>query len=243
MKKMFATCLTLLSLTVFAGDKVTLGGEDDWYPYSGYNSKKQYDGMAVDLIKEAFKTVGVEVEVKILPYARCMEAAKRGDVTGCFDTAKNAQLEPLYSWHKIPVFTGLINYYSDMASPPVTTKELEGKRVGVTNGYEYVPEFDTNTKISRELASSDTDTLKKLSAGRINYGVLYEKPASVLLKENPDLKVKKAGEAGKVDLFVAFTKVHPDGQKYADLLDKGLANIKASGKYAEIEKKWTEMFK
>lgn len=75
-----------------AAESITIGAEDDWYPFSG-TIASQPKGMAVDIVREAFKKAGVDVIFKSMPYARCMQEAKESNLFGCFNAARNSTLE------------------------------------------------------------------------------------------------------------------------------------------------------
>ncbi len=69
-----------------AAEVVQIAAEDDWAPYSSVAAAGgQPVGFAVDLVREAFATQGVEVRFVGVPFARCMYMAKLGQVAGCFN--------------------------------------------------------------------------------------------------------------------------------------------------------------
>jgi polar amino acid transport system substrate-binding protein len=151
MKKTFITGLLFCSIVPFvsAADTIIIGAKDDLCPHSGVVDIKP-KGIAIDIIWEAFKKAGVEVNFHSIPYVRCMEEAKVGKIFGCFDTVRNSTLENQYLWHSSPLFIGKINIYakSDSAEKGLSTKNPNGKEEAVTKDYEYGEVFDTNTKIS-----------------------------------------------------------------------------------------------
>lgn len=238
----------VIALTVSSAnaENISIVAENDWYPYSADRGGKA-DGFAVDVVSAAFKSMGVDVNFKVMPYARGLDETKKGTELAVFNTTKTTNNENDYLWPKNSLFSAAIVLYAPASSNEsgLSVKDVEGKTVGITNGYEYGTAFDTNKNIKKDAAVDDKTMMRKLAAGRTQYGAIYEKVAKVVISENKgDLegKVKQVGVITSDNLFVAFSKSHKDGAKYRDLLDKGLEKIRASGEYKKIEEKWDKKF-
>lgn len=234
---LFALC----TFTASASETVTIGAEDDWTPFSSKGGEGA-KGFAVDIVRESFKAAGVEVKFETMPYARCMNIAKSGEIAACFNTARNRILDKDFLWHTKPLFSARINIYApvDSTESGLTTKSLEGKTVGVTNGYEYGDEFDANTRIKREVARQDELGFKKVLAKRTEYMIAYEKVANAIFLKNKELKgkFKVVGIVAEPGLFIAFSKKHPDGAKFVTRFNEGYEAILKNGKYQAIESQW-----
>ncbi|MBY0414803.1 MAG: transporter substrate-binding domain-containing protein [Bdellovibrionales bacterium] len=238
-----ALLLFALSFSVVSNihaETITINGEDDWSPYSSITGdKKGVEGFAPEIVKAAFKTQGVTAEFKVLPYARCLDEVLKGDAIGCFDTVQDTDSQAKYLFHKTPLFEANTVVFGPANSTEKITKisDLEGKTVGITNGYTYSTEFTTNTKIKKETNPSEKTQLEKIAIGRLAYGVIWQMPGHDIIKKNPSLggKVKELGTISTDALFVNFSRKHKDGQKYADIFEKGMAAIKADGTYKKLE--------
>jgi polar amino acid transport system substrate-binding protein len=225
-----------------AADTITIGAEDDWYPYSGTIDSKP-KGLAVDIVREAFKRAGVDVQFQSMPYARCMEEAKAGKIFGCFDAARNSALESQYLWHAKPLFIGKINIYSksDSGEQGLSAKGLEGQDVAVTQDYEYGEAFDSNGKIRRLVSKHDLQGFRKVLSGPVKYAVAYEKVANHLFAQNKAEmggKFKVVGTTAEVGLYIAVGKSVPNAAKYIERFNQGLEAIIKDGKYKAIENDW-----
>lgn len=222
-------------------ETVTIGAEDDWAPYSS-KVGKEAKGFAVDIVREAFKAAGVDVNFTPMLYARCMAVTKEGGMVGCFDAARNSALENNYLWHAKPLFNGKINIYStaDSTESNLSTKDLVGKNVAVTRDYEYGEEFDSNTNVKRSVADKDEQGFQKLMNKRVPYMVAYEKVANALFVSNKDFtnKFKSVGLLSDPGLYIAFSKKHPDAAKFLAKFNQGFDIIQKNGKYKEIEAQW-----
>jgi polar amino acid transport system substrate-binding protein len=239
--------LLFVVVALFAGrparaDEITLIAENDWYPYSAVRHGEAR-GLAVDLIRAAYAEVGVVVHFKSEPYARCLQETKVGLELGCFDSLNDASLAPDFLFHKVPIFRSEIGIYTlvDKPEQAVSVAELKGHRIGVTHGYTYGNEIETDPLIVREEAPSDLANLRKLLRGRSRYSLVYTRVVDYLCAAHgAEFKGKfhQVGALSADELFVSFSKVRAEAPHYAELLDKGLKKIQANGVYARIEEKW-----
>lgn len=239
-----------LAIALFAGTGVALaqqrlriGAEDDWRPYS-YVKEGKPQGFAVDLVRAAWAAAGVEVDLVPLPYARCRKEVDNGKLAGCFDTLRDAKTEPNYLWHKQPLFMGRIGIYARLDLPggnaKATINTLRGARVGITNGYDYGEAFDNDATMRRVSAASDLISLRELAAGRIDYALVYDRVADQISAKYPDLgrKFAQRGVLVEPPLFIAFSPGYPGIGAIITRFDGGLQKIRKSGEYADIEARW-----
>jgi polar amino acid transport system substrate-binding protein len=223
-------------------DKVRIGAEDDWRPYS-YVSGKEPVGFAVDIVKAAWAAAGVSLELVPLPYARCMRMVDNGDLDGCFDTLRDARTEAHYRWHREPLFKARISIYGRTVgpnAPVIGPDDLLGQRIGVTNGYDYGAKFDNDSRMVRDVAVSDLASLRKLVAGRVDYALVYDQVAGHIADLHPELAPYFVQRGVLVEplLYLSFKR---SGDALAPLItkfDKGLEHIRKSGEYARIEARW-----
>ena len=92
MTRIFLWALLFAGAVALAGERIRIGAEDDWSPYSSVSKGKPV-GFAVDVVRAAWAASGVDVELVPLPYARCMKEVDRGLLAGCFDTLHDPILE------------------------------------------------------------------------------------------------------------------------------------------------------
>lgn len=233
--------MLVLGLPVHASEVVTLGAEDAWYPYSGVVDG-QARGFTVDLVEAAFDAVGVKAKFVPLPYARCNLEVRRGNLLGCFNTARSAIVEGDFLWHKKPMFFAKVQIYSRIgAQRNLSISDLIGKRVAVTNGYEYGDVFDSSTQLIKDRSPNDMSSLRKLALGRVDYAMVYDRVGSMLLKQHAGELAGKVGPAGdleKLALYIAFSKTFPESKRFIDLFDRGFDIISQNGRLRDIEKRW-----
>lgn len=246
----FSTLLTLLPLSAFARDTVTLVCEDDFAPYGYKSQQNEAAGFATEVIVAAYKAVGVDVKFKIMPYARCMDLVLEGVEVGCYDTNNDEKSLKNYIFPDEPLFIGeMVLWARNDFDGEMDLERLisSGEVVGVTHGYNYdAPgvSFDYNDQIKKDSAPTVTMTLLKLLANRYNFAAVEKKVALLAIaknKEELEGKVKIVGEISHPGLYISFSKKHADGQKYSDLFSQGIRIIKQTGQYNYLEKKWNTL--
>jgi polar amino acid transport system substrate-binding protein len=243
--KALVYCLVSLCYVVSHAETITLVGEDSWYPYSAVKDG-QNRGFAVDVIRAAYAAVKIDVKYIATPYSRCLMLVQSGQELGCFDSLKDAKLEPDFIFHKEPIFKASVGIYARTDSPQtrvskINVQELHKYVIGVTHGYTYGTAFESDTRIVREPAPSDLSNLRKLLLGRSDYSLIYTRIADYLNSIHPEEfkgKIQQVGILVEDSLYVSFSKRRPESSRYANALDQGLRLIKANGVYAVIEKKW-----
>ncbi len=238
----FLTLMIGLFSLVSQAETVVIDGEDDWAPYSSKSEQNgKLKGLAVDLVTAIFQSVGVKTEIRQVPYTKCLEDLKRPtDVVGCFDTARDGTNEEAFRWPNEPLFKAKVLIWGrqDYPHTHMGPKDLLDKKVAVTNGYEYGSEFDASPRIDKIVGASDFVLFKKLAYSRVDLAVAYEYPAKEVLNRaelaSEKAQIKSVGVLSDLDLYVSFSKQHPQSRHFLELFNKGMEKIKHDGLYAKI---------
>lgn len=222
------------------GAPVVIGAEDDWLPYAGVIDGAPA-GLAVDLVREAFAAGGVPLELRALPYSRCLALTEAGQLAACFNTSRDASLEERFLWHAKPLFEARILIYG--RAPPARAlgvPDLLDRHVATTNGYTYGDAVDLERRIVRHPASNDLAALRMLSAGRVDYALVFEAVAGHLAGLHPELagRVHAAGHVQTMPVYVSCSRTHPDGKRACETLSRGLAALEAAGQADRIRARW-----
>jgi len=235
-------CCSFLSFNAYTKEKVILDAEDDWAPYCSKVGDKA-EGLAVDINRAIFHAVGINVEFKVVSYAKCIDdVTRKTEVVGCFDTARNSVNEKNFHWPEDPLFNAKVLIWTrkDFKENNLTYKDLKGKRVGVTNRYEYGPEFDGGPvgEVTKEASSTNNALFKKLAQFRYDLVVAYEFPAKIILNEpgmfREKAAIKSVGTLSNLELYVSFSKLNPKSAHFLKLYNKGVAIIKRNGTYKKL---------
>lgn len=225
---------------------VTIGAEDDWYPYSA-EVQGHAQGITVELVSAAFAAVGIEARFEPLPYARCMAQTKSGSLLACFNTTRTALIERDYLWPARPMFEERFLIWALRDGPAgresgLQVKDLEGQPVAVTRGYEYGSEFDANPRIQRIATSHDETNFRLLLRGRATYTLAPDINTRLLFKRQPDLagRFRVVGQLPAFGIYTTFSARHPQAREMLAAFDDGMKIIHANGVARAIHERWRQ---
>ena len=237
--------IVLLSLFASRANAATLdvAVEDAAGPWS----EKDGTGFANDVVKAAFRAVGIEPKLRILPYARCKYLVKKGDVPVCFSVSPEPGIEDDVWFSKLPLFRLQYDYYQRLDTPlksSAPNTPVPGTVIGIVNGYEYPPSIEQAKEngVKFENARDEQTNIRKLLHNRLDGVILNHneiKTIAVMLKKaGATGKVGFAFRAGDLNAYVGFSKKHALGKRAKQKFDRGHALIKQSGTLKRIEDEW-----
>ncbi len=239
MKKIICFAMFLaLSLPSLGACALTLAVEDAWEPYANPDGT----GMSVEIVTAAFKSVGVDVVLEVLPYARVLHEVKSGKYVGGLNVARETSREDDFLWGREMLFLAHAHYYHHK-SRPLRVQEPRslqgGERIGVIRGYEYGNLFHDHEGIVRVWANRHDQIIDMLRLDRVQAVIMFEKTAGLYLREmHLEDEIQAAFPSEPSRIFVAFSKHRPEAPHYLELLDEGLRRIKADGTYQAILDKY-----
>lgn len=225
---------------------VVLGVEDDWPPFAWTpRAGAGPQGFAVELVRAAFKEAGLTLELRAMPFGRCMREARQGVLVGCFNALDNEDTRADFLWHAVPLFREPLAIFAraDMPGPrSMEPADLAGKTVGYNRFYTYAEWFSQSRTILRVPASSDGAMLQMLHHKRVDYVVIGASVAAWRLQADSGLlglRLRKVGEDHSNDAFwIAFSKNHVRAPAVARALDEALRRLTASGRYRELQQRF-----
>lgn len=223
-------------LAAQAATTVLIAAEDDWAPYShAVQGSSEPQGLAADIVREAFASQGVTAQFVVVPFARCMLMAQNGQAVGCFNATIISDNRNTYHWHPTPMFQEELAIFGtlDKLRRDLKLADLAGHSVGYTLGYTYPSEFQDDPNIRRVSAKSDRVLIEMLGAGRVDYILLNTAPGYLRINAVPALKdrIGKVGVISQDGFWIAFTRAKPEGEVMAATFERGLAALKANGRY------------
>lgn len=220
--------------------------EDDAAPWS----RADGTGYANDVVVAAFKAVGIDAKLRVVPYARCKRMAVNGDVAGCLSMSPSAEFNGLIELSARPLFTCRAGYFYNVNKPPRVTRQedLPAKTVvGTVIGYEYPPEFERLKQkgiIVLEESPSEELNLRKLALGRVDLALLnyneVKSPQWLIGRAGVAGKVKTTFQSGLLNSYIGFSKKHPDGMWALQQFNKGYRLIVSNGTLRRVGKIWSE---
>ncbi len=230
-----------LGMQPVVANTVILAAAADSIPTS-YVENGKPTGILVDVINEAFRRAGYKVEVKLMPWARCIAAAKSGAVDGIFSVYMTPERQQFMTYTDEVLITQVQAFFvradSSLTFDGDLTK-LRGTSIGVIKKTSYGPRLDAalNTGIFKKIDFTTNSELnvRKLIAGRIDMIPSYRHVVLSTAKKVGALdKIKQLSpDIEAIPSYLAFTKKR-DFTKLIRDYDKAISSMKKDGSYEQI---------
>lgn len=239
---LFIAMLLLSGMQSAAAVPLELMAEDAAAPWS----ESDGSGYANEVVKAAFASVGVEVKLKVVPYARCKAMVLAGKIAGCFNMSQDLVFNDIVVFSDKPIFTVRPVYFRRETATSVARAEKDipsGALVGVVTGYEYPDSVDVLKKkgVLFDNSNSEVTILKKLSLGRLDYALLILdgiKTEAILKREAGIYNVVPAFSGNVLGSFIGFSTLHPQGNWAREQYNRGYTTIQKNGTLGKINVKW-----
>ncbi len=163
----FALALSLTNSLCLAGERKLEIATTEYPPY--YGKDLENGGFMTEIVVEALKRAGYDVEIKFLPWKRALEGIKAGKHDGLYTVWYRKEREAwlVYSDPIAPANEVGFLKRKDEDISFKTIEDLKPYTIGVTRGYALPPGFDqASLKISWE--KDDEVSLRKLHKGRVD---------------------------------------------------------------------------
>jgi polar amino acid transport system substrate-binding protein len=211
--------------------------------YAPFTSESAPDGGLVNrIVREAFARSGMEVEFAWRPWARVIVEARSGKAQAASYFALDAERDKDF----IPVGPVVVDvssiFYRAGEDMPVWTSyaDLAGKRIGVTRGYTYPPDFNALAEtgiLDVEVADTDELNLRKLLAKRIdlfpsNDLITYRLLNEQFSREERAMIAKTEQIFIEIETYLLISRKAPEAQSLADRFAAGLKAMQEDGTLA-----------
>ncbi|GEM_PF-315526 len=239
-------CSLLSSVDPVLGEEQVSVATSEWSPHASAPDSPT-PGYMIEIAGAIFKKAGVKMNYQIMPWARALIAVKGGGLDGV--VATDPESEPTLLFHKEP----LGQYQDALIGPTSLAWKYEGVEslskvtVGVEAEYGFAEDVNSyilkpgNDKV-QTISSDDVPetALNMMDRKRID---LFYNDVSVfnwkIKQKGLDSSQYKAFHTFRAgSLFIGFSPKSPNAQKYADLLDKGIAEMRDSGELKTILDKY-----
>jgi len=192
------------------------------------------NGVFVSLFKEAAKRSGLKYTLDIYPAEQAINQFEGSTAMAIMPALFPSLITDAALTRQI----FLMNLYGFVLSDdvvPRTVRELEGKRVGLVNGYPYPWSILFNNSIVVDYADSADINLQKLKRGRIDVFVVDENTAFHMVRKLGFNKAKYdlSGILHSQPVFIAFQPTRK-GWELSSQLSRAIESMKEDGTYDSI---------
>jgi polar amino acid transport system substrate-binding protein len=204
------------------------------------------EGVLVELVQEMCRRAGYSVEIRLLPWARCLLEARDGKVDGVFSSFRLPEREPYLAFPKEALTHQDIAFFVRSDSPLDFHGDLGalgGVGIAVITGTSYGSKFDSALRAGAlhrvAYGNSIRNNLRMLVFKRVDMVVSYRQ---VALDAARDLGLlarirELSPPVETVPSYLAFTRVR-DFSAASAALDAALAAMKKDGAYDRIVRKY-----
>jgi len=217
---------------------IKVGGNSAYPPYEFVDADGKPSGFVVELTEAIAETMGFKVVIRLdKSWTEMRKALERGEVDVLEGISFSEEREKILDFSP-PHSLVSHSIFARKGAPPVSSlDELRGKEAilmgrGVMHDY-FV---EAGLQIHPVTAPTVADALKLLSSGKYEYAVLATLPASYLIK---DLKIENVDMIAKsIDTKKYCYAVKKGNQAILAKFNEGMALLKETGKYRELQDKW-----
>lgn len=205
-------------------------------------------GILVDLINEAFRRAGYAVEIKLMPWARCIAEVRAGSVDGIFSIYKTLERQEflVYADEVLMVQVQAFFVRKDSAlSFNGDFYQLENASIGIINKTSYGPKLDEAIKSgvfkNIDLSNGVESNVKKLLFHHVDVIPSYRHVIISAAKQmnKSDVIVELSPPIDSIPSYLAFSR----GGSYTNIIhkfNKALGSMKSDGTYDKIFKDYLQ---
>ncbi|MBF0204986.1 MAG: transporter substrate-binding domain-containing protein [Desulfamplus sp.] len=232
---------SLICCTVFANETVKMA-IGDWEPYTSQTDPK--GKLLEEVVTEAFKAEGIDVQYEYFPWKRSYVNAERGQYDGTFPWNRTPEREAAFYTHKISLIKDEGVYFHLKSNPFDwnTIEDLKKYKVGVTISYKQEAIYKEHG-ITADTVPEEAMNFKKMLTGRIEVYQTSKAVGYATIKKlfSPEDAAKFTNHPKAVEtdeFYILFSKKLPTSKALADKFDEGMKKIKESGLYDKILAKY-----
>ncbi len=240
MKRLLATVFTLLLISsgITYAEKIT-AINDTWAPFISPDLPGQ--GIALQIVRAAFKEQGHEVEMTFVPWARSIKSVKEGRVDILVGTWWTKERSTFLNYSDDYLVNNIkFIKRADDSFEFDGLDSLNRKNIGIIRDYGYDDEFKNAVNFKKIETSNLINNLKKLTHNRIDLTLEDEIVARAFIKnEAPELKDKISFSTTPLSsntLHITSGLKNPKSKRIIADFNKGLEKIKNNGVYDSILK-------
>jgi polar amino acid transport system substrate-binding protein len=217
-----------------------------WLPYVGEEFANK--GYVYQLVKEAYKAVGMKVDIQFYPFSRILRLAETGQIDGYFPEYYTPDYNSIF-YFSDPFQGGdvgfLVNKDSNIQAKTQSNmhdfSEWKNYTFGVVRGYINTKNFDSTTYIQKEETGSDILNIKKLYFRRVDAIFVDVNVANYIIHKNSSkypamsekLEFKEPALENK-QLYVCFSIKSKKASYKLKKFNQGLNILKENGTLQKI---------
>jgi polar amino acid transport system substrate-binding protein len=213
---------------------------------TAYMKDGKPSGILVDVVTEAFRRMGGQFEIQLMPWARCLAEVRAGRVDGIFSVFKLPERTEFLTYTSVPIITQVLAFFVPADSDVKFDGDIGklGKLgIGTVRGTSYGVKLDSalkNGAWSTVVETNNIDSLVgMLALKRIDLAVGYRHVVLEAARKNGYLDGIRELSPGidEVQSFLAFTRQRDYSEAIASF-DRALTSMKDDHSFEAIYEKY-----
>ncbi|SOB59319.1 Extracellular solute-binding protein family 3 [Pseudodesulfovibrio profundus] len=212
------------------------------YPPYEFVEDGQVKGINMDIIREAFKRMGITPFFEPRPWNRAIYQLKTGEILALSSgfRTKDRQLFAYFPDTPLALETNMVITRSDRDISIKSLDDLRPLRIGVVRGYAYGTKFDTMRGLNIIEAQSAHQLLLMLLNDRMDVAICNQTVFKYIARKEEALdKIRFVFEVSREPLYLMFSRAH--GQRAKQLANDFGAVVRQmvkDGSFAAIEARY-----
>lgn len=218
--------------------------EDPWPPYTlGRSGEVAEDGIVPELVAEIADRMGLEAEVLLLPWVRCIKMVADGELDGVAAITRNEEREEDFVFSEPLLSAPAYVWFSAGKAEPARAwsgfEAFEGRIMGVTLGFHYGDAYQAALDeglLNVQVAQTDEQNFAKLARGRIDFFICNDWVARYLIQGRPEWREAFEHFEKPVDSYdfhLAILRDSPLAKRMGEL-NQVIADLHAEGVVGRI---------
>ena len=213
---------------------------------TAYMENGRPSGILVDVVTQAFQRTDRQIEIRLMPWARCLEEVRSGRVDGIFSVFKLPERDEFLTYTNVPIITQVEAFFVAADSDVKfggDISELGDLRIGTIRGTSYGTKVDSALKTgawSTVVKTNNIDSLiSMLVLKRIDLAVGYRRVVLEAARKKGYLdKIKELSPAiDEIPSYLAFAKQRDYSEVIADF-DGALTSMKSDHSFGAVYEKY-----
>jgi PAS domain S-box-containing protein len=226
-----------LFLSIFSTEKIKVGSEENYYPFSYMTNSQISKGLNFELTKAIAKVSDLDVEFVYKPFAELRTMLENGEIDAIAGMYFSEERQKAFDFSQNYFIIHHAIFKSSGMKDIQTIEDLKDMKIVLMESditHDYIIENNLTEKITT--VRSEKEALMLLSDNFIGYSILAEYPALYWIDELGIENVEMTGE--KILPFKYCYAVKKGNSDLLFKLSEGLSVIKDNGAYDDIYEDW-----
>lgn len=237
----FLLCwLVVAESAVAGGDHLPIVFED--YPPYEYVEEGEVKGMNMEIIREAFRRMGIKPYFEPRPWKRAVLQLKNGEILALSSGFMTEERKKFVEYPSTPLCmeTNMVIVRAGSGLVINSLDNLRPLRLGVVQGYVYGEPFDSMTGLNKIMAKSSHQLLRMILEGRVDAVVGNMAVFTYLAGKQDRLnEIDFIYEVSSEPLYLMFSKAQgPRAMKLARAFSIAVKGMIKDGTFAVIQAKY-----